>query len=74
MRRPFVLFLVLITLYFWLKDVTSIFFYLIGKKGAEVNIYSNVISLILFVAILYTIKITVFKKKNPAFVQGYLST
>jgi hypothetical protein len=68
MRRPFVLFLVLITLYFWLKDVTGIYFYLIGKKGAEVNIYSNVISPILFVAILYTIKITVFKKTTlPSF-------
>src|ERR1044072_3159552 len=62
MRRPFLIFFVLIALYFWLKDLTALFFYLIGSESRNLNIYSTVISILLFVGILYLLKISIFKK------------
>lgn len=62
MRRPFLIFFVLIALYFWLKDLTGLFFYLIGNNSNNLNIYSSVIGIFLLAGILYLLKITIFKK------------
>lgn len=62
MRRPFLIFFVLIALYFWLKDLTALFFYLIGSDSSNLKVYSTVISILLFGGILYLLKISIFKK------------
>lgn len=58
MRRPFIIFLVVLIAYCWLKDCANFLFYLLGNHSPYVNIYSAVIGLLALVFIFFILKKT----------------
>jgi len=62
MRRPFLLFLILLVLYCWFKDLVNFFFYIFGSKSFDTGIYCRIIGLVLFLASLFALKAAFFKK------------
>lgn len=62
LRRPFLFLLVLIVLYCWFKDFVNFFFYIVGSESTSTGTYSYLIGLFIFLAVLYGLKVTFFKK------------
>jgi hypothetical protein len=61
MRKPFLFFLLLITIYCWITDIVGFTFYLFNKTTSYQNILSAIIGGIVCIAGLYILKKTIYK-------------